>query len=116
MRMLMCSFLVACLTLLAFPLLGQSAHLVCDPYPTTAHQPTSFLLTFDGGTPIETPATVKADGSVWLYYDLTGLANGAHTVTCQSKDVWGVSASSVPLSFVKPATVLGLPTNVKVAQ
>lgn len=89
--------------------------LVCDPYPTTAQQPISFLVSFDGGTAIETGVETLADGGVRLHYDLSSLANGNHSVVVQAKDIWGrVSAPSAPFSFVKPANPPGVPSNIKI--
>jgi hypothetical protein len=102
--------LVAALVLGFSTIVESAPFLVCDAYPSSGQQPTSFLVSFDGGAAIETGVQTNADGGVQLHYDLSALATGSHVVTVQAKNVWGVSASSVPLSFVKPATGLTVPT------
>ena len=107
-------FLVIFSLILAFSTIAESApFLVCDPYPASGQQPIAFILIFDNGTPMEVGIQTNADGGVQLHYDLSSLAVGAHTVVAQSKTLWGVSASSVPLSFVKPATVPAAPTTLQ---
>jgi hypothetical protein len=92
----------------------SSPFLVCDPYPVTIQQPTSFLLTFDGGAPIEVPAVINTDGSVQIKYDMSSISTGGHTVIAQAKNVWGVSAASSPFVFTKPAGTLGIVGNIKI--
>jgi len=79
---------------------------VCDPYLTTATQPTVFELIVDGGTPINSPAQVMTDGSKRLYYDVGYIASGNHTIgvkACVDDLTWGRSCSaSVPFTFTRP--------------
>lgn len=107
------------LAVLAILLVGVQVfaqpYLVCDPYPSTAPQPTSFVLTFDGGAPIEVAIQTNTDGTIQLHYDLISLSAGAHTVVAQAKNLWGVSDPSAPFAFTKPAGKLGTPGNVKIA-
>jgi hypothetical protein len=106
-------FLVLVFLLMSVTLFGQP-FLVCDSYPSSAPQPTSFVLTFDNSAPIEVPVYVNTDNSVQIHYDLTALSSGAHTVVAQAKDLWGVSDASAPFAFTKPAGKLGTPSNVKI--
>ena len=62
--------------------------LVCDPDANT----TSYVVVLDNGEEVETTAP--------LYYDLAGIAEGAHVVQVRAKNVWGVS-SPVPFGFTK---------------
>lgn len=106
---------LALLLLMAFSAIVESApFLVCDPYPVTIQQPTSFILTFDGGAPVEVPAVSNTDGSVQIKYDLSSIAIGGHTVVAQAKNLWGVSAASSPFVFTKPTGTLGSVGNVKI--
>lgn len=109
--------LAVLMVLLASTQLLAVPFLVCDPYPATspAGVPETFLVVFDGGTPIETPVQTNTDGTVQLHYDLSTLDPGVHTVVVQAKNLWGVSDESVPLSFQKPSGKLGTPGNVKIS-
>ena len=82
-----------------------SPFLVCDPIQAGADQftkPASYILTGLGANPISTPATVNADGSVQLHYDLVNLQNGTYTVTAAAVSaVGGVSPASSPFLIHK---------------
>jgi hypothetical protein len=96
-------------------LLSQAApFLVCDPYPTTGWQPTSFLITIDGGAIITSPAFKNPNNSVQLKYDLSAVSVGAHNVTVRSADVWG-SSVAVPFTFTRPATTPAVPSNINIS-
>lgn len=103
-----CISVLGLITLLwAAPVLA-GPFLVCDPY-TAADGITSFNLTIDSGSP-----TSIVPVNMALHYDLSGLANGAHTVTAQACNLWGCSTSSSPLAFTKsvPASP---PMNIKIS-
>ena len=68
--------------------------LVCDPYPVTGPQPTSFSCAFDNGALVSFPPAVNTDGSVQIHYDIASLAVGAHSVQCSASNVYGSSALS----------------------
>jgi hypothetical protein len=82
-------------------------YLVCDPY-TAADGITSFNVIIDSGTPISASPVNMA-----LHYDLSSLANGAHSVVAQACNTWGCSANSSPLAFTKG--VPAMPTNLKLS-
>lgn len=65
--------------------------LVCDA-PDPAEEVASYILIFNGGENIETPAP--------LHYDLAGLPDGTYTVAACAKNMWGVSDLSY-LDFIK---------------
>lgn len=65
--------------------------LVCDA-PDPAEEVASYILTFNGGENIETPAP--------LHYDLAGLPDDIYTVAACAKNMWGVSDLSY-LDFIK---------------
>jgi hypothetical protein len=90
--------------------------LVCDPYPTTVAQPTSFLVTMDGGAQVEVAALKLADNSVRLSYDLTAVAVGNHTVTVVARTVWGDSNASSPFAFVRPSQSAASPQNISISK
>ena len=79
--------------------------IVCDPYPSTAIQPTEFVLVIDGGSPVTSPA-VNVVGGVGLRHDLMGIAAGAHNVTVKAvkvDPVWGrLESANIPFMFVRP--------------
>ena len=92
-----------------------SPFLVCDPYPAgldQASRPTSFVLTGLAQNPISTPATVNADGTVQLHYDLATLGNGNYTVTASAVNaLGGISPASLPFGFIRG--VPSVPTNLR---
>jgi len=94
------------------PLIAEaSPFLVCDPYPSTAVQPTEFVVTISGvSAPVTTPA-VDVTGGKGMKLDLGPLnLTGARTVTAKAKNAWGESAASLPFVFTAgaPATLTGL--------
>lgn len=78
--------------------------LVCDPYPSTAVQPTEFVVTISGvANPIVTPA-VDVTGGKAMRLDLGPLnLTGSKTVTAKARNAWGESANSSPLAFTAGA-------------
>jgi hypothetical protein len=107
--------LTALMTVIA-PLAWGSPFLVCDPYPAgldASTKPVSFVVTGLSGTPLSVPATINADSTIQLHYDLSTLAHGSYTVTASAVNVFGgVSGASDPFSFTSgvPAT----PTNIRI--
>lgn len=85
--------------------------LVCDPYPSTAVQPTEFIVTISGvPAPITTPAVDVAGGKA-MKLDLGPLnLSGSRTITAKAKNLWGASADSLPFTFT--AGPPGLPTGI----
>lgn len=81
--MVLCLFFASVVTAQPF--------LVCDA-PDSAEEVTGYVLTFNGGENIETPAP--------LHYDLAGLLDGTYTVAACAKNMWGVSDLSY-LDFTK---------------
>ena len=95
-----------------------SPFLVCDPYPTTTVQPTHFNLVIDGGTAFDVAAYKNTDNSVILYYNLSTITNGSHTITVKAvviDPLWGrAESASVPFAFVKPVVTSPLnPANIR---
>jgi len=117
-RIFLLTFLVAAIPILFIAQTAEAApFLICDPYPGGAGHvvPITFVLIFDGGTPVETPAFNNPDGSVKLNYDLSAIVAGTHTVTAAARDLWGgTSAPSSPFTFTKPATPPVVPTNINI--
>lgn len=108
--------ILAILTLCPVLALATGPYLTCDSYPKTAWQPTFFMVTLDSGTPINSPAKTNTDGSVTLWYDLTAITVGNHTVSVTANDVWGASTAS-PFSFSRPAAgVATVPKNLTISQ
>ena len=60
---------------------------------------TSYTVTIDG-TDYESPGQDMGDGTVRLYFDLAGLADGNYTCAVISKNIWGES-DPVPFDFSK---------------
>lgn len=94
-----------------FPSMALAApFLVCDPYPSTAVQPTEFVVTVSGAaTPIVTPA-VPVTGGVAMRLDLGPFnLTGSKTVIAKARNAWGESAASAPFTFTagSPATPSG---------
>lgn len=93
-----------------------SPFLVCDPYPSTAVQPTEFVVTISGITnPVITPA-VDVTGGKAMKLDLGPLLlSGSRTVTAKARNLWGESAASLPLTFTAgapaPSTGITLSAN-----
>jgi len=82
--------------------------LVCDEYttppPRNSCLPDTFLVQLDNGRWIPSPAQVNPNtGSTRLYYDLSGVAAGSHTVKvkakCSQRNL--VSDASTSFSFTK---------------
>jgi hypothetical protein len=48
-----------------------------------ANQPTSFLVSVDGGEYIEVPVTIK-DNAIKIHYNISWILNGTHTVTIKA--------------------------------
>jgi hypothetical protein len=100
-------FLFLALTLVGIPAAGAAPFLTCDPYPLpVANQPDQFEITVTPLAPFTTPATTKADGTVYLYYDLSTVAAmgaGAHNASAVAmKGGWRSGVSNV-VPFTKPA-------------
>jgi hypothetical protein len=74
--------------------------LVCDPVPGNLDQftkPVSYVITGLSSSPITTPATVNADGTIQLHYDLASLPHGSYSVTAAAvNSLGGVGPSSTP--------------------
>lgn len=82
--------------------------LVCDEYrnPPSGDSclPDTFLVQLDNGVWTQTPARVNPNtGNARLYYDLSGVPAGSHTVKVKAKCSQrnAVSAESAPFSFMK---------------
>lgn len=100
-----------------FPAAASAApFLICDPYPSTAVQPTEFVVTISGlASPIVTPA-VDVTGGKAMRLDLGPLnLSGAKTATAKARNAWGESAASSPFSFTANTPVapggIGLSAN-----
>lgn len=84
--------------------------LVCDEYtappPRNSCLPDFFLVQLDNGKWIPSPAQVNPKtGNTRLYFDLSGVAAGMHTVKvkakCSQQTPVRVSDESTPFSFTK---------------
>jgi len=96
--------LLLILAILLFPI-----NALCSPFLTTDCTPavdkiTGFQLQFGVQPAIDIPAVecvpVVTDGKR-IWYDLGTLPNGAFTVKALAKNLWGVSAWTLPLSDTK---------------
>jgi len=78
---------------------------------TTEEATKSYIINLDG-TETESPAQITdpQTGEKRLFFDLTGLAEGDHTVTIQGKGLWGVSPPTAPFDFTVelPSTPSGV--------
>ena len=85
--------------------------LVSDPYPSTEVQPTEFVVTISGvPAPVITPVVETPQGKI-LRLDLGPLnLSGSRTVTAKARNIWGMSADSLPFTFT--AGPPGLPTGI----
>ena len=81
--------------LLLFPSIAiASPFLVCDVDENATH----YILSFNGGEPIEVIAPLK--------YDVSQLPVGSHTVEVKAKnELWGIVSDASPFSFIKPRLV-----------
>lgn len=79
---------------------SASPFLVCDPVSGSLDQftkPASYVITGLSSTPISTAATVNADGTVQLHYDLAQLPHGTYSVTAAAvNSLGGVGPESAP--------------------
>lgn len=92
------------------------AHLTSNPYPAGQPQPDTFIVTLDGGTPVESPAQKNADGSTQLYFQLpAGLPAGQHVaiIAAESKSdpLW---LESAPVNFPFTSATLSTPSGLTV--
>jgi hypothetical protein len=81
-------------------------YLICNP---VAEEIETYLVDLDG-TVTESPPNIIGDGSKRLFFDVTGVSTGAHTVIIRSKNRWGESEPSDPFTFEKnlPSTPSGI--------
>jgi hypothetical protein len=84
--------IIICLLLIQFSIVASCAgpFLVCDEYtnppPRNVCLPDTFLVQFDSGPWIPTPAQVMQNtGNTRLYYDLSGVPAGLHTVKAKAR-------------------------------
>ena len=103
--------------LLSTAALSATPFLVCDPYPSGQDQfmtPVSFNVTGLSAQPISVPATINADGTRQLHYDVGNLGNGSFTVSAAAVNVFGgTSPESSTFSFTKGVPVS--PTGLKLS-
>lgn len=99
----------------ALGIVQAAPFLTGDPYPPTAPQPDTFLITVSTTTTtpptsVTSLAVKNPDGSVVLKWDLAGVGAGLQTVRVRAKNAWGESVDSAPFTFTagKPATASGL--------
>ena len=94
--------------------LAASPFLVCDPFPPNADMGlnvTTFVLTGISAGPISVQATINADGTQFLHYDVGSLQNGTYTVTASALNGYlKESPASAPFTFTigVPATPTGI--------
>lgn len=92
--------------LIAATIANASPFVVCDPYPLEASltdtdppNPEYFIVVFDNGAPITSPAYVLPDGRVMLRHDLGAVGKGKHVVKIKAAhSLWGES-TEVPFTF-----------------
>jgi hypothetical protein len=103
--------------LLSLALVGivrAAPFLVCDPYPPNADMGlniTTFIVTGISASSINVQATINADGSQFLHYDVGPLQNGTYTVTAAAVNGYlKESPPSSPFTFTigVPATPTGI--------
>lgn len=86
-------FLVIIMSLILAGTSFAEPFLTCDD-PDPSENVTSYIVSMDGGTLVETPAP--------LHYDLGSLLSGAHAVDVQAKNIWGAGRSPAdPFDFTK---------------
>lgn len=73
--------------------------LVSDPYPTSVTQPVKFVVTIDGGAPVDSAPLVGPNGEKSLHFDVGAINPGTHHITVKAANQYGVSVS-VPFDFV----------------
>ena len=95
--------------------IAAAPFLVCDPVPAnTGNQGlnvVSYVITGLATTNINVQATINADGSQQLHYDVGALANGNYTITVAAVNGYAQeSAFTAPFAFTigAPATPMGL--------
>lgn len=97
-------FLFILLFILVLPIWAIAGNLVCSPYTPPAILPTTFNLYFDSGGAVASAAIAypgTTTGQVYLFYDCTGLADGAHTVYATACIGTSCSTNSATYSFTK---------------
>jgi uncharacterized membrane protein len=91
--------------------------LVCDaitPSSDPALNPVSYTISGLASSPVSTPATQNADGTIQLHYDLASLANGNYTVSAAAVNTFGAASPlSATLTFTKGAP--GTPQNLRIS-
>lgn len=105
MKKLMAVLVALLVVAFASPLMA-SPFVVCDPYPLEANladgdppNPEFFLVQFDNGAVVTSPAFVLPDGRVMLRHDLGAVGRGKHIVKIKAAhSLWGES-SEVPFTF-----------------
>lgn len=98
--------LIAILFVLIAIMVAKSAvaepFVTCDPYPSTAPQPTTFLIKLDASTiDIVSPAVdaVPATAGKRLLYDIGTIPFGNHSVTVRAKNATATSVPSAVFLF-----------------
>jgi len=81
-------------------------YLICSP---TVEDITSYLIDLDGQV-TETPPNIIGDNSKRLYFDVSNVSLGSHTVIIKAKNRWGESPASDSFEFEKnlPSTPSGI--------
>ena len=79
---------------------ASAAHfLISDPYPPTGDQPSSFLVSCDGATPLSSPPAIDTAGARYLHFALNGLNPGPHTCDIFAADASNTVSASTSVSF-----------------
>jgi hypothetical protein len=79
--------------------------IISDSYGKAVVQPTEFEVKIDGGSPQPSVPAKDSNGDSYFRFDLSGIADGKHTLEVAAKGLGGVSAYSAPFAFE-----LGAPT------
>jgi hypothetical protein len=79
--------------------------LICDPYPFDSNSPwlnpTTFIIAGLTASPFSVPASINADGSAQLHFDLSNVPFGSYTVTAAAVNTsGGISSPSLPFTFI----------------
>lgn len=104
--------------LLGLCLPAHALKVVCDPYPVTVAQPTSFRVAYDNSTTFtaSTPLT-NADGSVTCNITVPTLGPGNHSVQVKACiNTTDCSAVTSANFIVLVGGIPAAPTNVRISQ
>jgi len=99
MKTIRYSFLALIILAISNTVLG-APFLTSEPYRAKTDKPVKFLVTIGGKTVVSMPVK-KADGSVYLKYDLGSLPDGTYAVSVKAVDKKGMESAPSVCSITK---------------